>query len=87
MRNIDNFKRFQINELHIIGPGGNLDDKSTDKDRFIYKINELTWLKDRFELHMDELTDDDVQKYLDELTKSVNNIHEILNKISDKNFI
>lgn len=52
------------------------------KHIFIYKINELTWLKDRFELFIQpKLTDEDVQKYLDELTKSVNNIHEILNNI------
>lgn len=80
-KHIDNFKRFKMNETYINGSGGYLDDNSTDKDKFIYKINELNWLKDRFELHRDKLTDDYVQKYLDELTKSVNNIHEILNNI------
>ena len=82
MRHIDNFKKFQMNEAFILGPGGYLDDKSTDKDKFIYKINELSWLKDRFELHMDKLTEEDVEKYLDELSKSINNIHEIVNKIT-----
>jgi putative NADPH-quinone reductase len=80
-KHIDNFKRFQLNETFITEPGGYLDDKSTDKDKFIYKINELSWLKDRFELHMDKLTNEDVEKYLGELTKSINNIHEILNNI------
>jgi putative NADPH-quinone reductase len=80
-KHIDNFKRFQINEAFIQGPGGYLNDKSTDKDKFIYKIKELSWLKDRFELHMDKLTDEDVKNYLDELSMSINNIHEILNKI------
>lgn len=78
---IDDFKKFQLNEGFIQGPGGYLDNKSSNKAKFIYKINELSWLKDRFELHIDKLTDDDVEKYLDELSTSINNIHKIINEI------
>ena len=83
-KHIDKFNNFRLNEIFIHGPGGTLNDKSTDRDKFIYKIKELSFLKDRFELCMDKLTDEDVSKYLDELSKYINNINEIINKIDNK---
>lgn len=77
MKNIKTFEGF------IVGPGGHINDESTSKDKLLYRINELGWLKDRFETYIDNADSIVDEQYLDELAESINKIHDLLNKLKD----
>lgn len=80
-RTICDFKKFITNETFYSGPGGQLRDNSDTKDKFIYKVEELTFLYDRFNTYLDKMSDDDFEKHLDKMTKSINDMHRIVNDI------
>lgn len=83
LQNFDTFNQIIKEELFLSGPGGEINEHSSNRDNFIYKINELTWLKKRFDIYSDKLTDEFIDENLDKLTDSINNIHEIINNIRE----
>ena len=65
----------RMNEVRYIGPGGEVDDNSTLQDKINYRINELSWIKDRLELNKDQMTEED-EKQLGEF---INDLHLFIN--------
>lgn len=70
-----------VNELFIKGGGGQLDENSTNLDKVKYSIQELAFLKERFEMNMDKITEKVATEIVEKLSSAVNDIHDIINNL------
>jgi hypothetical protein len=68
---------------YVYGPGGYLPTGANKKDLLKYKIEELSWLKERLQSQIDKISDENIDKYLEELTIPIKILHEILDKTKD----
>jgi hypothetical protein len=69
-----------INEW-ISGPGGSLGSDPTPEESFNYKIAELSWIKERFDLYRDKISANFISENMGEMGECINKLHEIVNKL------